>query len=462
MSVAVHNHFEESVIKNEDLPFDWQEQCALDDLAEFLQFNWEQRSVFYDDREVTSQQKFITFLGQKSLRTNNYIGTIVFNGNQFNIFPKVFMESDVDSNTEKLDMKHLMKSLVHWLVYCTRIDYPFINMSADLNDCQDLRELFVTLYLHYVKRAIEQLPFYRYEDKTEDISVIKGSIDFKDYINNKIPNGLHNKFSCTYSEFEFDNIVNRIIKYTCKCILDYTALESNKRIIRQILMRLNDVTDIRCTPIDCDGIKLSKFHQKYSVLVSMSKMFLLNQSFAYQVNEQDSFCFLFPTELLFEGFIGGYIKSALTGTASVKFQVSDMTLVDELKYGPQSFGKLFVMRHDILVDHKEKGLFILDTKYKMISRFETSEDIKESLKEEISQSDLYQMVSYAVKRGVSDVYLLYPLFRSEENEPVFPVATINLNSGSQIRIHLVRLPFVFEEDIETTKINLTNCIEKMF
>ena len=50
-------------------------------------------------------------------------------------------------------------------------------------------------------------------------------------------------------------------------------------------------------------------------------MFLLNQSSAYQVNEQDSFCFLFPTELLFEGFIGGYIKNALTGSASVKFLI---------------------------------------------------------------------------------------------------------------------------------------------
>ncbi len=462
MSIAVHNHFEESVIKNEYLPTDWQEQYALDDLAEFLQFNWEQRSVFYNDREITSQQKFLSFLGQKSLRTNNYIGTIVFNGCQFNIFPKVFKESDSDLNTDNLDMKHLMKNLVQWLAYCTRIDYPFINITADLEDCNDLRELFVTLYLHYVKRAIEQIPFYRYEEKTEDISVIKGSINFKDYINNKIPNGLHNKFSCTYSEFEFDNIVNRIIKYTCRCISDYTKSESNKRRIRQILIRLNDVTDVRCTPNDCDGIRLSKFHQKYSLLVSMSKMFLLNQSFAYQVNEQDSFCFLFPTEVLFEGFIGGFIKSTLCESASVRLQVSDMTLVDELIYGERSFGKLFVMRHDILVDLKEKGLFILDTKYKEISRFETSTDIRETLKKEINQGDLYQMISYAVRRGVSDIYLLYPLHRYEDNEPYYPVASINQSNGTKIQIHLIRLPFVFEEDIEKTKESLKKCIISMF
>ena len=194
----------------------------------------------------------------------------------------------------------------------------------------------------------------------------------------------------------------------------------------------------------------------------MSKMFLLNQSFAYQVNEQDSFCFLFPTEVLFEGFIGGFIKSTLCESASVRLQVSDMTLVDELIYGERSFGKLFVMRHDILVDLKEKGLFILDTKYKEISRFETSTDIRETLKKEINQGDLYQMISYAVRRGVSDIYLLYPLHRYEDNEPYYPVASINQSNGTKIQIHLIRLPFVFEEDIEKTKESLKKCIISMF
>ena len=41
--------------------------------------------------------------------------------------------------------------------------------------------------------------------KTEDVSTIKGRIDFRDYFCRKIPNGQHNKFLCSFSEFEFDN-----------------------------------------------------------------------------------------------------------------------------------------------------------------------------------------------------------------------------------------------------------------
>lgn len=146
--------------------------------------------------------------------------------------------------------------------YCSRIDYPFISITSQLEESNDLRELFVTLYLHYVKRALDHGPFYQYVEKVEDIETIKGHIDFKDYINRKIPNGLHNKFLCSFSEFEFDNIVNRIIKYTCRALQNSTTSANNQKIIRQVLIRLNDVSDVRCTPADCDGIRLSKMHRQ--------------------------------------------------------------------------------------------------------------------------------------------------------------------------------------------------------
>ena len=42
------------------------------------------------------------------------------------------------------------------------------------------------------------------------------------------------------SEFEFDNIVNRIIKYTCKGLVNNTSSADNKKIIRQISDKLKE------------------------------------------------------------------------------------------------------------------------------------------------------------------------------------------------------------------------------
>lgn len=456
------NCFEESPIKNGKLPQPWRDQSTLDEFATFLQHNWEQRSVFFDDGEVSSRQQFIGFTGQKGLRTNNYIGTVVFKGQQINIFPKVFREEKHDHETDRLDLKHLMKNLVQWIGYCTRVDYPFVSISSQLEDSEDLKELFITLYLRYAKRALEHGPFYRYVDKTEDVSAMKGRIDFGDYICKKIPNGQHHKFLCSFSEFEFDNIVNRIIKYTCRSLRNSTSSIENQKIIRWILIRLNQVSDIRCSPADCDGIRLSKFHRQYSVLVSMSKMFLLNQTTAYNIDNQESFCFLFPTQLLFEGFIGGYIRKVLRGQATVRFQASELTLVSDVVYDGQSLGKAFTMRHDILVEHKEHGLFILDTKYKHMSRFEGNEDVKRSVTDEVSQSDLYQVIEYAAHRDIDTAYLLYPMYRYEDKEPTDVVLERTSVSGKKIYIHVVRMPFVFEDDTERTKQNLTMTIQQIF
>ena len=59
----VLNRYEFTKIGNNKLPISWQSQDALDELLDFLQQNWEQRAVFYDDGEIKSQQQFLEFTG---------------------------------------------------------------------------------------------------------------------------------------------------------------------------------------------------------------------------------------------------------------------------------------------------------------------------------------------------------------------------------------------------------------
>lgn len=453
----VLNRYEETSISNPRLPAAWQSQNALVELEEFLQHNWEQRAVFYEDGVVDSKQQFLGFIGQRGIRTKNYIGTIVFNGEQLNIYPKMFKLDKDDTETEDLSQKHLMKNLVKWLEYCNRMAYPFISISSDLNDAEDLKELFITLYIGYVRSALERGLYYRYVEETDDISSIKGKFDIKDYFTRKVPNGQADRFRCTYSTFEFDNTVNRIIKYTCKQIHNMTS-RKNQKSLRNILVKLNDVSDVPCQPGDCDRIRLSKMHSQYRIIMSMSKMFLLNKTSGYTMDTNEAFCFLFPTELLFEGFIGGYMQEVVGEYGGkVKLQQSEMHLIDDIQYAGRSLGSAFTMRHDILVELNDK-VFILDTKYKQVSRFEGDDDeIKRVVAEEPKQTDIYQVCEYARKRNISDVYLLYPMFRYEEKEPYYP--TGRSDGALDICVHFVRLPFIFEDDEEKVKGQLKQVIE---
>ena len=55
------NGFEFQKININQLPQEWKNNETLYDLEKFLQANWEQRRIFYDDNYVTTRQQFIDF-----------------------------------------------------------------------------------------------------------------------------------------------------------------------------------------------------------------------------------------------------------------------------------------------------------------------------------------------------------------------------------------------------------------
>lgn len=469
---TIINQFEEKDIKKSKLPIEWQSESAQIELEEFLQENWDQRKSLYDDGENYKKQQFLGFKAHGKLRTNEYVGTIVFKGQQLNIFPKMFRETEGDDDIDDLDLGHLMGNLIQWLEYCSKFEFPYINIKSELKGVDNLKELFITVFVKKLTQCFERSGYFQYEEKTEDLSSIKGNFNIKDYYTRKYANGVLDKFQCTYSSFEFDNLVNRIIKYTCKNIITDTR-PVNQKSIRSILIKLSDVEDVRCTPKDCDKVKLGKMHANYRIILSMCKMFLLNSTSTYIVDNTESFCFLFPTDVLFEGFIGGFIQEVIGDKGKVRIQASEVPLVDQVIFQGRSYGKAFTMRHDILCEIHDKGVFILDTKYKQIQRFEEAQEDEEQFRlgliKGVEQKDLYQVSSYAVKRGVDKAYLLYPLYRKEENEPdmVTLQQVIKSNGDSlenlkTISVYLVRLPFVFEDDVEQVKKNLKNVIEGIF
>lgn len=61
----------------------------------------------------------------------NYIGTIIFKGEQLNIFPKVFKADEDDTDTEDLRVDDLINNLVIWLGYCDRLNFLFVTMREN-------------------------------------------------------------------------------------------------------------------------------------------------------------------------------------------------------------------------------------------------------------------------------------------------------------------------------------------
>lgn len=194
----------------------------------------------------------------------------------------------------------------------------------------------------------------------------------------------------------------------------------------------------------------------------MCKMFLMNQLSTFTLDKNDNFCFLFPTEILFEGFVGGFITEMLEGKAKVTLQKSSDYLFEHLMLGLNDYGPYKKLIYDIFVEFgKSKRVFILDTKYKMLVRIENNPNWEEELLKLLNSNDMYQVLEYANKRDLSDVYLLYPLIRGEDIEPLLPIGK-SYSQGGIINVHIIKVPFIFEDDESKMKNILKSELEKIF
>jgi len=453
------NAFEFQKVKTSMLPSTWREDGALEELEKFLQSNWEQRGIFYSDKEVSSRQQFIDFDRRDGFKTQNYIGTITFRDEQLNIFPKIFKEDEDDYNASKLDIHDLIDDLIMWLGYCDKFNFPFVSMKGEMDDTETFLELLITVYVHYVKAAVDRQPFFRYEEVEEVGSTPKGKIDFKDYATRKYPASQWNKLHYTYSNFVFDNMLNRIIKCTCRMLDGITTQINNRRIIHNILMKLGDVADTNCMPYDCDAVHLNALQANYTIILSMSKVFLLNKVSSQNMGVSETFCFLFPAELLFEGFIGGFMREAFSDRVKLYTQTRDLFLT-ELVVDGEVIGNRFQLKEDIVVQ-ADDAIIVLDTKYKEIDRLDRIK--KDSDRLGITEADMKQMAIYANRRGAKRMYLLYPLYRGtmpEETEVVFNIIDGRGDAAVKIPLQILQVPFAFGDDAEKTKMLLLDILGK--
>jgi 5-methylcytosine-specific restriction enzyme subunit McrC len=121
------------------------------------------------------------------------------------------------------------------------------------------------------------------------------------------------------------------------------------------------------------------------------------------------------------------------------------------------------MRHDILITSRNKPerKIIIDTKYKL--RYPES---RTEAKKGIAQSDMYQMTSYALRRGCTEVLLLYPNYA----EALQPIDTFIVESGfdanHKIKITAAEIPFwsmdSFKQLSENLKVSLEQLLVRQF
>jgi 5-methylcytosine-specific restriction enzyme subunit McrC len=159
-------------------------------------------------------------------------------------------------------------------------------------------------------------------------------------------------------------------------------------------------------------------------------MILGQQLYSSRPYDLSQWCLLFPMEYIFEDFFAGFLETKFSRDWKVEYQKSNQNLVDN--------PPVFQMRHDIFLTARDGSdrKIIVDTKYKI-----RDAKFKDDRKKDVSQTDLYQLVSYALKRGCTELFLVYPNI----SESLHDADTFEIISGfdghEKIRVTAIEIPF---------------------
>ncbi|HEY1056318.1 MAG TPA: hypothetical protein VGE24_14325 [Emticicia sp.] len=393
-------------------------------LKGYLQEIWDSRNKYSPtDDERLSEEEETTFEKNKQLflafdgnfiRARNYVGFIQYKGLRINIYPKICNDSDTPANT--------IHHILYWLIYSERIKFPFSQLPLDKQNFDNWIEALIYLYAHYTEETLSNQPYQSYQEIKEETSFLRGRLAMSEYINDNLLKARPQYFQCIYEPFLLDNQFNRIVKYVTRKLLSVSTHEINRDKLANLLFLLDEVSDCHCMAADCDLVKLNPLYSDLNTILSMSRLFLESTSINQNDSPDTNFCLLLPMEVIFEDFIFGYIQKHFSGSTPIPQK--GIYLTKE---------KVFKMKTDIVLKNPS---LIIDTKYKI-------RGITNNPKKGIAQTDMYQMLAYSFRKGISDVLLIYPT-RTEINESNFTIINPDW-SEQQIRIKAIDIN-IYSED----------------
>ena len=406
-------------------------QESFEGLEGFLDEIWSARekNSFYAERDDdrVEAQRFLQFIYKTGeLKSNKYVGVIHFKGKKINLLPKIFYDSQTEYSAVEVTQIH--NHILWWLSYCSKIKFP--NYKTSLGDTKsDFFEVLIYLFSKYTRELLNSSIYQQYEDINRELTFIKGRLNVNEYISKNLSTGRWHKLNCTFDAFVFDNEFNRIIKYVATLLFNNTESPDNKKNLREILFILDEVLDERATAEQCAKISFNPMFGEFEVVRDYCLLFLTNCiSFDYK-NDLKLFAFLLPMEYVFEDFIFGFIDKEIE-SVTAKAQRSDTYLAEEKE------SKLFRLQPDLWIKTEHKSL-IADTKYKIV--YSDEKDPKKG----ISQTDLYQMLAYAVRFNVDEIILFYPNTVSQEQEGATALTIKDALAGDkEILIKAFQLPII--------------------
>lgn len=353
------------------------------------------------------------------------------------LLPKLFKSNSPEKQAE-IAAAHLFA----WLYQAQDLNGFFQPNLGNVNEENDpFKEILLALFTQYTHSVVTESQYQSYTQVNQTLGYLKGRLNMTQY-SRLVAQGNAHKLPCNYSSLERDSLFNRIIKRVCTLLLHETENANTKQQLEDILFVFDDITPQAVTPDDCHKVKLNPMYAGWQTVLDYCELFLSGcQTHAWQ-EELEVFSLLFPMEYLFEKLVYRILAQNTPQGYELKVKPTPEYLAES--NGEQLFG----LQPDMILYKDSQPFAILDTKYKFLDKSQKNFGI--------AQSDLYQMVTYAVKWDTSHIILLYPQTWEDnltENElAIVKKFIIDLKAQKTLNFWIIQVPMIVKEQSDSSQI----------
>lgn len=327
-----------------------------------------------------------------------------------------------------------IKNIYYMLAYAFKVLNKQGYKSVETESFDNVAELCAAILYRGVSSQIKQGLSRDYLIQTDELSALKGKIDYSESI--KKNSLIRGKMVCSYDEFSVNSYLNRIIKTTILFLLKSDISTIRKKELRKIIIFFDGVDELDINQINWN-IRFTRSNQTYQMLIAICNLVLKGLLQTQSDGSTKLMDFLDEQHMhrLYEKFILEFYRKERKDLTANAMQIP-WILDDDYN------DMLPVMQTDITLT-KDNKTFIIDAKYygKTVQSQYNSHTLH--------SANLYQIFTYVKNRaeqtkndnGEVSGMLLYA--RTDEN--VVPINNVYSMSGNKIIVHSLDLNRDFDE-----------------
>lgn len=324
-------------------------------------------------------------VNETTLSAQQYVGAVQIGNLTVEILPKV----------EGIDGTLMRRNLVAMLAVVLDLEISEGDIARVSTQRHGILEILIRLFCDKLFAQVHRGLVRRYEPRAENLSVMRGRIGITEQIrlNAANPERLH----CRFDEFQEDNPLNQILKACIRLLLKSSRELSNQRRLGELLLVFEGVSEVSRSTLPWHLIRFDRLNQRYEPSFKLAELFLKSTPPDVSGGSVQGFSLFFEMNTLFEEYIGRIARRVFRPDG---FKVVLQGPQRYLTYDETTEREAFAMKPDVVGLKGNDAAWIIDTKWKELS--------KEEAKEGVAQGDMYQMYAYSNRYACSDVVLLYP------------------------------------------------------